>query len=612
MDAVQEVIHRLEVGSGVKYLKRGLLVLALLTLAAAYNWFGYRNLSTQEAMDTAQLARNISQGKGYTTLFVRPLSMYLLKQNFQPSSNPQDLGSNPDITQLRGAHPDLANPPVYPVLLAALMKVLPFRFEIPAKPTAFWSMNGQFARYQPDFLIALFNELLLVGLAGLVYLLAQRLFERSVARLSALLFLGTELMWHFSVSGLSTMLLLVMFMGLVWCLVLLDQELSEPHWGRGGVFGLAGLAGVVVGVGALTRYSFGWLIVPVLLFIALYAGRQRVGLMLTVLLAFVFVLSPWMARNYRVCGHPFGVATFAPVEASYVFPGHELERSLQPDLSRLPGTRTYWYKLLTNGRAIVENDLPKLGGTWLSAFFLVSLLVGARTPAGARLKVFLLASTVVLAIVQALGRTQLSEDSPVINSENLLVLLTPLLLIYGVSLFYLLLDQLELPFHELRYVVLVAFCGVACLPMIFTLLPPHQRPVAYPPYYPPAIQANAQEWTTTDELNMSDIPWAVAWYGQRQCVWLTLTCRGDFQQINDWQKPIREVFLSPVTLDQRFQSQWQAQDTNSWGSLVLGLFGFHNDGKPTLPTDLPVWNGHYGWPNQLVLTFRRVPIKQTD
>src|SRR5579859_6003926 len=100
MDAVQEVIHRLEVGSGVKYLKRGLVVLAVLVLAAGYNWCGYRNLSTQEAMDAAQLGRNLAQGKGYTTLFIRPLSMYLLKQNFQPPAVPAELGSNPDMTQI--------------------------------------------------------------------------------------------------------------------------------------------------------------------------------------------------------------------------------------------------------------------------------------------------------------------------------------------------------------------------------------------------------------------------------------------------------------------------------------------------------------------------------
>jgi len=57
---------------------------------------------------------------------------------------------------------------------------------------------------------------------------------------------------------------------------------------------------------------------------------------------------------------------------------------------------------------------------------------------------------VSLIVVQALGRTALSDDSPDINSENLLVLLAPLVIVYGTSLFFLLLEQVALPFLQLR------------------------------------------------------------------------------------------------------------------------------------------------------------------
>jgi len=82
----------------------------------------------------------------------------------------------------------------------------------------------------------------------------------------------------------------------------------------------------------------------------------------------------------------------------------------------------------------------------------------------------------VLTLTQALGRTQLSEESPEINSENLLVLLAPLALVYGVSLFYLVLEQMHLPFPQLRYVVIGLFSLVACLPMVFVFLPPKTIP----------------------------------------------------------------------------------------------------------------------------------------
>ena len=102
--------------------------------------------------------------------------------------------------------------------------------------------------------------------------------------------------------------------------------------------------------------------------------------------------------------------------------------------------------------------------------------------------------------------------------------------------------------------------------MIFALLPPKTPPVTYPPYYPPDIQQTAG-WMKEDELMMSDVPWAVAWYGQRQCVWLTLNAQDDFNAINDWMKPVLALYLTPETMDSRLVSDWVMTREYSWGSL---------------------------------------------
>ena len=96
----------------------GLAVLAVVLLTVGYNWRAFRNMATQEAMDAAQLARNIAQGKGYTTLFIRPFSMYLVKKHNLETQGVPPVGKVADLAELRGMHPDLANPPVYPVVLA--------------------------------------------------------------------------------------------------------------------------------------------------------------------------------------------------------------------------------------------------------------------------------------------------------------------------------------------------------------------------------------------------------------------------------------------------------------------------------------------------------------
>src|SRR5262245_56888194 len=119
MPDVQDVIHKLEVGGGVRGLKVALGILAALSLALLYNFRCYKNFSTQEAMDSAQVGRNMAEGRGYTTLFVRPFSLFLVKRHNQQNPTPATAG---DPSQIKDRHPDLANPPVYPTVLAGLMK----------------------------------------------------------------------------------------------------------------------------------------------------------------------------------------------------------------------------------------------------------------------------------------------------------------------------------------------------------------------------------------------------------------------------------------------------------------------------------------------------------
>ena len=596
MPSVQDLIHKLEEGGGARHLKTAAFCVAILFLMLLYNWFAYRNFDTPEAMDSAQLARNLAQGQGYTTLFIRPFSLYLVQSHNQAKAADVLASAGTDFAQIKTPHPDLANPPVYPLVLAGLMKVLPFHYPLDLK-SAFWSSGGNFWRYEPDFLIALFNEVLLLGVVVLTFFLARRLFDTSVAWLSAILVLGCNLLWRFSVSGLSTMLLIIIFFGLIWCILRLEEAARDPQASPGRLLGLAVAAGVVTGVGALTRYAFGWVILPVIVFLILFGGPRRAWCVLAAFGAFALVLTPWVIRNFTVSGTPFGTAGYAIVEGTGAFPGFQLERSINPHLSDALGLGLYVHKFLANTRPILEDSLPRLGGSWVSMLFLTGLLLSFRSVAVRRMRYFLLMCLAVFIVAQAMGQTQLSEESPVVNSENLLVLLTPLVFVYGVSLFLVLLDQMELPLRELRLVVKVVFVGLCCAPLIFTLLPPRTRPVAYPPYYPPDIQAIAG-WMRPNELIMSDVPWAVAWYGQRQSVWLTLNYQDDFFAINDYLKPVQALYLTPETMTAAFGPDWVRPDQHTWGNFILQAAA-----QEKIPASFPLNHAPPGFfPERLFLT----------
>jgi hypothetical protein len=70
-----------------------------------------------------------------------------------------------------------------------------------------------------------------------------------------------------------------------------------------------------------------------------------------------------------------------------------------------------------------------------------------------------------------------------------------------------------------------------------------------------------------DELMSSDIPWAVAWYGARPCLWLTPDDAGSFEEINRL-KPVRAIFLTQRTSDRRFLSQMLANQ-QGWEKFML-------------------------------------------
>jgi hypothetical protein len=256
-------------------------------------------------------------------------------------------------------------------------------------------------------------------------------------------------------------------------------------------------------------------------------------------------------------------------------------------------------KFLANGRDLWRNELPRFGGNWVSAFFLVGLLMPFQSPGRGRLRLFLLGSIILMFIVQALGQTHLSRDFPEINSENLLVLLAPLTFIYGAALFYTLMDQLNLVSMDARGAVIGIFLIVMSAPLLLSLLS-GTPPLRDSPYSPSHIQRIAR-LMRPGELMMSDIPAAVAWYGNRDCSWLTLDDDREFLKINEL-RPVQTVFLTQRTTDDRFLAL--AGEPKSWGKLFLECEAhLEVQGQGEVPSGFPLTNAPSGFlPDQLLLS----------
>jgi hypothetical protein len=558
---LQEWIHHWEVGAGSRLLRVAAAILAFVAVAGLYDLTAVQSFSGEEAMDAAQLARNISEGNGFTTHSIRPVAIYLLGGKTE---------SVPDVTV----------PPVYPFLLAALMKVAPMHFNAP-----------QYWTYQPERWIAVFNQALFFVAIVLLFRIARRLFDSRVAWFSAILFGGTSLYWKFSVTGLSTIWMVVIFLAVVACLVRIAERPENPPlvW--------SALAGALVGLGALSRYSFGWMILPVILFLILNAGGRgpRGKQFAACALCFAVVLGPWVARNMVLTGTPFGTASYAVVQGTPPLPGDTLERSLDPrGAIRRTGPFDVINKFIDNGREIWLNDFPRLGGNWVSAFFFVGLFIPFQSQTRGRMRLFLAGSIILLFIVQALGRTHLAAEQPEFNSENMLVLLAPVAFVYGIALFCTLIDQVSAITVGVRSGLVGVFLTIMSAPLIMSILLGNVFETNSP-YRPAHIQRVAR-LMKTNELVMSDIPSAVGWYGDRDSVWLTLDDEREFLKLNDLRN-VKALYLTERTTDERFLST-MIEDRTGWGR-----FFFECLSRGEVPTGFPLNKAPRGFlPDQLLLS----------
>src|SRR5438105_6591745 len=80
-DAIQRAIHALEAGGAAVWVRRALVLAAIIGLALFYLLHEFRGLATSQAMDQAQIGRQLLHGYGWQTHLARPLAIGQLQRN---------------------------------------------------------------------------------------------------------------------------------------------------------------------------------------------------------------------------------------------------------------------------------------------------------------------------------------------------------------------------------------------------------------------------------------------------------------------------------------------------------------------------------------------------
>ncbi len=558
---LQDLVYNVDVGGGLRIIKVFLYILFILALMLIYTVTQFKGLDNAEAMDQAQIGRNLAQKKGFTTDYIRPLSLWCLKEK-SPAQAPR-------IDQ----HPDIFHAPLYPLLLAAGYKATGVDFKPLMEPGV----------YPPEQWVVIPMNHLFTLLSGvLVFFLGRRLFDSRVAWLGMTLFFLSNTVWDDSISG--TGVAVVTFWALLafYAAVVMagrDQD-GAPARKLALPFLAAALACLLAG---LTRYGALAITPAIALYVGLAVRRRGWIWAVALLLIVVAGMTPWLVRNKQVSGGILGLATYTALADTSLFADDTLERTLAPKLAMDEVPQALQVKWLRNLALFYQDNLRTLGDGLLTSLFLVTFFYRfVRRP----VQIFrwcLLLGLVLMMMVAALFG---------VPTARLLHLFWPVVILYGLAFFFLLLDRLEIKVRLLSAGVITAL-GVACaLPLVFTLLPP-RKSIPYPPYFPPFI-THVCSLLNARETICADMPWATAWYGQRSSLQLPVTVN-EFYEINDYIKKISGLYFTTISRDKPYVSSLINGSYKAWFPIWEGR----------VPADFPLTHGFpIGEMNQLFLTDR--------
>lgn len=494
-----------------------MFIMFLILLYAGVNFLGLRD---REAMDMAQLGRNIARGRGYATQFIRPFELWYLQQ----------VHREPLLGDAQATQPELYTPPVYPFVLSAAFRIGKPTFEFTGKQTL---GADRIVMYTALFFYV-------VGLV-LTFLIALELFDRRVAWLAAFLYAFCDPLLDFAIAGLPMGFLSVLF--LIVCYGLLKVEkwslISKPVWQ---IYAALIVSTLAIGIGTLTNYAFAALLVPLFFQIAVSFRLQSPVKIFVCGVLFGMMMIPWMARNYRVSHTLFGLTHFELLEGTAigqpeeVRPGQLQRNYLNEELPPFK-FRTLISKAMLNMRRMYESGAKEIGANYLFVFFVVGLIHRFRLEEAHRLRRFVFWS--VLAIIVWLG----FAGPP---KRNFLTMFAPMIIVYGAAYFYVVFERLQFRTRLLRWSVIGLFVGFNALPMAFALMPP-KTTQPYPPY-DAGICTSLAKFFHEDEIFLTDIPWAVAWYTDRTSIWVPNE-EEDFTKIHLDIHWIAAIYMTQVTLN---------------------------------------------------------------
>ena len=514
---LHELLYSFELGKGKAWMNKLLMAMLIGALSLWYLVSEFHGFKEREAMDAAQVGRQIAEGRGFTTHWIRPQAMTIFEEKIK-GKNENKLDSFPEIYQA----------PLYPYILGAL-------FRVTGKPYEVSETDLRDSPFRAEWVISFFNVICTYFTGFLILILGARLFDARVGILSAALFLVSNLIWSFSISGLSTSFVILLLTA-SW-LFFNEGMMAQERSNLLKLIGMMTLSGFLLGLSVLTRLSLIWILIPMLLLSGI-AFRRRLWVLWIYGAAFALVVGPYLMRNQVVSGSIMG--------------GWGSSHSMiDTEFRMLQSEQTFSYlklvvvRMLQAAGHMIQNLQGILGGSFAAILGFAAIFHVFRRE---RVRIFQYGIFILIPFLILAG--SFVTPSPAQTSVwNMVIFVLPLLIICGTAFFYILLDRVELPHPAFGKGIIGLFIFLNAIPYLLTLAPPKELPVRFPPYYPLIIKISS-EWSESNEVIATDMPWATAWYGGRISLWLPLKIN-DLYRIHDYINPISAVLISPISLDQK-------------------------------------------------------------
>ena len=481
-------------------IRRSLFFLVLIALTLGNLFTLFRGINSPQAMDQAQIAREISRGNGFTTKMIRPAA-YSQAEKAKKSTVP--------FTKFE----DTYHSPLSPLITAAVLKV------VGAADGPKWEMSEKQLIFPLDRVIAAISVAFFLMAIGVNYLLIARVFDTKIASVCAILMLFCESFWTYALSGLPQMLMLLLFSCAIYFVYRAIEASSEGRVAMAPAL----IAGVFFTLLALTHWMTVWIALGYIIFAAI-AFRPRGILAAAILLMLLVPACYVMLRNAGISGTLFGTAYLTLYNG---LAGSEDEVMRTVNLQDNLNINGLFSKIIRVALLQTADIIPFLAGIIIAPLFFISLLHPFKRKPIATFRWAIL----LMWCTTALGLSFFGVTPKGLDPNQLHLVFAPIMTAYGLAFLSILWGRLEFvsstpQLRNTHYILIVIICS---LPLLLSLPQEIRNGIQnrdkgglphWPPYYAPALNLRLKKIVPENQVTFSDQPWAVAWYADRLSVWL--------------------------------------------------------------------------------------------